>query len=312
MIYLISGDDDFEKKAYVEKIKGKFSNILKGINFIQIDQENIHTLESEITTYSFFNEPKLIIVKVPTKTKDEETAQKVNWLTDELIEELKNIDKSITLIFIEEGNNKSKLQKIVSQIGKQIIFEKKKASELSKWVLDICTEQGTKITNADIAYLLDLCGNNKNFLWNELKKLIDYTYEEKIITREAIDKMCIKTSDVIIFDLTDSLGNKNPQKALKCLEDLIENKEPIQKIEIMLAKHFKSLLLTKLALREKRDVAKELNISYYPAKKYSEQSKNFTLEEIKKIFKEFAKLDIDSKTGKMDLEIGIQKIILGT
>ena len=80
----------------------------------------------------------------------------------------------------------------------------------------------------------------------------------------------------------------------------------------MLAKHFKSLILTKVALRQRKDVAKELNISYYPAKKYSEQSRNFTLEELVRIFKEFAKLDIDSKTGKMDLEIGIQKIILGT
>ena len=69
------------------------------------------------------------------------------------------------------------------------------------------------------------------------------------------------------------------------------------------------LLLAKEALRERKDVAKELNVKPYPAKKYSEQSRNFTEQELIKIIKQLAILDVDSKNGKMDLKIGLQKII---
>ena len=114
----------------------------------------------------------------------------------------------------------------------------------------------------------------------------------------------------MFFDLTDSYGKKDIKATLKNLEDLIENKEPLQKILIMLTKHFKSLLLSKVILEQGKSVAAELGINPYPAKKYSDQSKNFSKEELIKIFKELAQLDVDSKVGKIDLKIGLQKIIM--
>ena len=91
---------------------------------------------------------------------------------------------------------------------------------------------------------------------------------------------------------------------------MLENKEPLQKILIMITKHFKSLLLAKIALEQGKNVAAELGINPYPAKKYSDQSKNFSKEELIKIFKGLAQLDVDSKIGKIDLKIGMQKIIM--
>ena len=110
--------------------------------------------------------------------------------------------------------------------------------------------------------------------------------------------------------MTDSYGKKDIKATLKNLEDLLENKEPLQKILIMITKHFKSLLLAKIALEQGTNVATELEISPYPAKKYAEQSKNFSKEELIRIFQELAQLDIDSKVGTIDLKIGMQKIIM--
>ena len=132
----------------------------------------------------------------------------------------------------------------------------------------------------------------------------------KNIKKEDIDLLCIKTSDIIIFDLTDSLGNKNIKKALMCLDELTENKEPIQKIAIMIAKHFKALLVAKIAVEENKNLLDELNTkSTYAANKYKEQSKRFSKQELIKMIKKLAKLDVDSKIGKIDLKIGLEKII---
>ena len=105
-------------------------------------------------------------------------------------------------------------------------------------------------------------------------------------------------------------SSKNKKAALKCLNDLLENKEPIQKIVIMIAKHFKSLLVAKMASIENRNVMDELATkSTYAANKYLAQSKSFKLDELSKIMRELAKLDLDSKTGMIDLKIGLEKVI---
>ena len=65
--------------------------------------------------------------------------------------------------------------------------------------------------------------------------------ENGTITKKDVDNLAIKTLDSNIFDLTDNLGKKNIQKALNILDELIYQKEPIQKILITLYNHFKKL-----------------------------------------------------------------------
>lgn len=309
-LYLLSGDDEYEKNKMIEDFKKSFQPLKKGINFVQVDKENLYQLEQELTTYSFFNEPKLIIVKLAKKAGDEEEGKsKKEWLTEDLEEKILNKIETITLVFVEEGTSKGKLNKLITKNGKVIVCDKKKPNELASWAQAFCKEKEMQLEKAEAVYLVDLCGSNKQVLVNEIRKLMDYSENGKI-TKADIDKMCIKTSEVIIFDLTDSYGKKDIRSTLKYLEELLENKEPLQKILIMITKHFKSLLLAKVILEQGKNVASELGINPYPAKKYSEQSKNFSKEELIRIFKELAELDADSKVGKIDLKIGLQKIMM--
>lgn len=309
-LYLISGDDEYEKSNYIEKLKEQFHEIKKGINFIQIDKDNLHTLEQELSTYSFFNEDKLIVVKLQKKSLEEDEGKsKKEWLTEDLEEKILNKIETITLVFLEEGTSKGKLNKLITKNGQVIVFDKKKSQELVNWAQNFAKERGITLGKNEAVYLVDVCGSNKQVLANEIIKLMDYV-DNETIQKTDIDKMCIRSSEVIIFDLTDSYGKKDIKTTLKSLEDLLENKEPLQKIFIMITKHFKNLLLTKIALEHGKSVAAELGINPYPAKKYSDQSKNFTKEELIKIFKELAQLDVDSKIGKIDLKIGMQKIIM--
>ncbi len=310
-VYLLSGDDTFEKEQYIEKLKEQFPNKQKGLQVVVLDKDSLHLLEQELSTYSFFMEPKLILVKVPKKAADEdaEKGSKKDWFSEDLEDKILHKIENITLVFVEEGTSKGKLYKFISQYGKVMVFDKKKPQEIATWVQKYVQDFGLTIGKAEATYMVDLCGANKLALVNEIKKLIDYV-ENAQITKQAIDALCSRTSEVIIFDLTDSYGKKNKKATLQYLEDLIEQKEPLQKIFIMIAKHFKSLLLAKVAIEQGKNVAQELSISPYPARKYAEQAKNFSMEELITIFKEFAKLDEDSKVGKIDLKVGLQKMIM--
>lgn len=138
--------------------------------------------------------------------------------------------------------------------------------------------------------------------------------QEKIgtITKEAIDELATKQLDSIIFDLTDNLGKKNIQVALEVLSNLLYQKEPIQKILITLYNHFKKLYITKIAIKENRNIADSLKLKpnqIFLTSKYTMQSKYFKEEELKNILQELINLDFNSKNGKIDTTIGLQTIL---
>ena len=54
-------------------------------------------------------------------------------------------------------------------------------------------------------------------LINEVRKLIEYKGVGGTITKEDIDKLCIKQIQAVIFDLTDNLGKKETRKGFRCL-----------------------------------------------------------------------------------------------
>jgi DNA polymerase-3 subunit delta len=317
-LYLLSGDDEYSKSEYLSRLKESFGELKKGVNFLQFDKDNISMLPQELTTYSFFADSKLIIVNVPkskssSDDEEEETTKKSSnsdFYTDTLEESIINKIESITLVFVEDGSSKGKLNKLITKYGKVLEFEKKKPNELVSWVTTESLARGVKINKETALYLVEVCGAVKRTIATELTKLSSYV-ENGEITINDINDVCFISTEISIFSLTDNLGSRKLKDAFRDLDNLLINKEPIQKILIMLTKHFKSLLLAKECLEKGRNVEKELEIKSYPALKYSNQSKNFTKGELIRIFKDLAELDISAKTSNIDIKMGIQKIMMG-
>ncbi len=149
-------------------------------------------------------------------------------------------------------------------------------------------------------------------LINEIRKLIEYAGNDGKIEKVDIDKLCIKKLETIIFDLTDNLGKKETQKALQVLKNLIANKEPIQKILITLYNHFKKLYITKLAVKENKDLIISLNLKpnqTFLVNKYKMQANYFSNQELSKILQGLRDLDYNSKNGLIDLQVGLEAIL---
>ncbi len=147
---------------------------------------------------------------------------------------------------------------------------------------------------------------------NEMRKQIEYVGEGGKITAETINLLCIKKLDSIIFDLTDNLGKKNITKALEVLNNLIYNKEPVQKILITLYNHFKKLYLIKLCERNNKKITEALNLKpnqTFLVTKYRAQAGYFKEQELRKIIEELINLDSNYKIGKIDLNIGLEAIL---
>ena len=318
-IYLLYGEELFLLENAVKKIKNLFGELVKGINYIEIDNTNLNNLITDIQTPAFGYEKKLIIVKNTGLFKREIKKKGADFsnLRDRLIEYLKEneriIKDSVILIFIEESVDKTKLLTTLEELKATICnFEYQKLPNIVARLKAICKAYEVKVSDDCLKYFIECVGTNMQDLINEIRKQIEYVGKEGEITKETIEILTIKQMESVIFDLTDNLGKKNIKEARIVLNNLLYSKEPIQKILITLYNHFKKLYITKLAIKQNRNLAEVMNLKpnqMFLTTKYRAQSEYFTILELKNILEQLIKLDTNYKVGKIDLNIGLESIL---
>ena len=318
-IYLLYGEETFLLDQQLKKIKKNFGELVKGINYIVIDENNVQELIANIETPAFGYPNKLIIARNTGIFKREgkgriggaskELKDKIN---DYLKENAEMINDSVVLVFVENEIEKNSIYNTIEKIGKVCNFEEQKPFQIIKRLKVICNSYKVNVDENTLQYLIECCGTNMQDLINEIRKLIEYVGENGVITKQAIDKLCIKKIESVIFDLTDNLGQKKVKEAMEVLYNLIASKEPIQKILITLYNHFKKLYFVKLAIANNKDVATSLNLKpnqMFLVNKYKLQAKGFKTSELRKIIKELEDLDYKYKIGLIDLNVGLEAIL---
>lgn len=318
-IYILYGEELFLLENALKKIKHLFGECIKGINYIPIDDTNIGGIISDIETPAFGYEKKLIIVrnsgilKKEGKRKNAELGKIRDRLADYLEANSKLIAESVVLVFVEEDiDNKTNLYKTIDKLGVVCHFEYQKPIQIEKRMKAICHGYKVNISDANLRYFIECCGTNMQELINEIRKLIEYAGENGTIQKEDIDSLCIKKLESVIFDLTDSLGKKETDRAIQVLKNLLYAKEPIQKILITLYNHFKKLYLTKLAVKYNKDIITSLNLKpnqTFLVNKYKTQAKYFGEKDLKAILQNLRDLDYHYKIGLIDLQIGLESIL---
>ena len=317
-IYLLYGEETFLLESCLKKIKNNFGERKEGINEIKLDDTNVNSIISDMETPAFGYEKKIIIVrnsglfKKEGKRKTGVNTKLIENVARYINENIETIKEAVVLVFVEKEIEKNELYKEVEKNGIVCEFQELKPIQLIARIKAICKAYKVNIDDNTAKYFIECAGTNMQDLINEIRKLIEYGGENSEITKKEIDLLCIKQLDSVIFDLTDNIGKKNVTKALQVLNDLLYQKEPIQKILITLYNHFKKLYITKLAIRENKNIAESLKLKpdqIFLVNKYKTQANYFGEKELRTIIEELINLDYNYKTGLIDLNIGLESIL---
>ena len=76
-VYLFYGEEEYFLENKVKKIKKEFGELIKGINYISLDETNINSLISNLETPAFGYDKKLIVAKDTGLFKKEKRTQKM-------------------------------------------------------------------------------------------------------------------------------------------------------------------------------------------------------------------------------------------
>ena len=315
-IYLFWGEEEYLMSTIIKKIKKNFDELVLGINYVVLDENSVSGLISDIETPAFGFDKKLIIVNDSKLFKKDGRKKTLAPIQEKILNYFKEntdiINDSVILIFKENEADKNELFTQIEKIGVTCNFTELKPIEIIPRIKKICSAYNVSINDSTINYLIEVSGTNLQNLINEVRKLIEYKEGGNTITNADIDLLAIKQIDAIIFELTDNLALKKIDKSLEILDNLLYQKEPLQKILVTLYNHFKKLYLYSIAIKYNKDPIAVLNLKpnqMFLTNKYKNQVRYFNLKTLREIIEKLADLDYLSKNGKIDLEVGLKSLL---
>ncbi len=192
-------------------------------------------------------------------------------------------------------------------------FSRLRESDLAGWLEQEAKQQGKMLGAGAARKMVEAVGQNLLELFQELEKVILYTGAEKTITAAHIEKLSSHSRTHTIFELVEALGQSQPDKAFKVLGRLLELGEHPSKIIVMLARQIRLLMRTRECLKSNlnaAELAKELGVALFVAKKLPGQAQGFRLAQLKGQLIRLHEADQQIKTGTAVPRLLLEKIIL--
>lgn len=302
-MYLLYGTNNFLISEYIKKLEIKLNIEAININKYNYNESNIVEILDDLSTVSLFSEKKLVIINDYSNNAAKDKV---------LLEYLKkNQDDSVLILILNSNkiNNKNKIIKHITEFGK--IVELNKLTNVISYATNLFKPYN--ISSELIKYFINRVGNDTGILTEEIKKIKIYKDLDMDITKEDIDSLTNKNIDLDIFNLIDNIINKNKTKAIESYNEMmLHGSEPIA-ILVMLANQFRIIYQSKVLSKDNlsyREIGKILDIHEYRVKKALEKAYIYKEEELINIIEQFAVLDFDIKTGRVNKQIGVELLIL--
>jgi DNA polymerase-3 subunit delta len=312
MIIFLHGPETFLSRRKLNEIVAKKTGSAGGFNVYRLAGADfdLPKLKETVERMSIFETKKIIILENVFGAETKTLSEVAKFISSKKLAD----DRDNLLIFWEEEvearSGKSPLFKILTEKPAfSQKFENLNLRQLKTWILCETEKRGGKISQPAVEFLSSAVGNDLWRLSGELDKLVAYKNGGIIALVDV--KMLVATEfHSSIFDLIDALGRKDRKAALRILNG--ETGIGRDELEIlgMVAGHFRRLVSLR-SLMEAGRLVSAVSMGFHPFvfQKVLNQSRNFTLADLKNKFRKIVETDFMIKTGKIDKKAGLETLI---
>ena len=302
-IYLFLGDDEERKARGVEKLRGG-----RAVEAYDASETNPEVVVSACNSYSLFGEGPFVLVR---NLDAWNAAQKAV-----IVDYLENPSPEADLVLLgRKLGARERLLAAVKRSGEVHDFEQPTGKALVQWVVGHAKRLGLDLPDDVAGNLIDRCSGDKMRLASETEKLALYVGEGRA-TGEDVEALCPPDVQSNIFAFVDSLAAGERGKALRLLEALISTCEPPLRLTYMIRRQF-ALMARAHALSERgasqREVASELRVPPFVARKLVEQARGLGEEELERALALVLDLERGLKGGsdlgdELQVELAVFKL----
>lgn len=296
-------EDLYLKSSCVTNITSRVLGQVVDFNLQVFTNEtlNVNSLKIALNTLPFLSEKRLIVIKENETIKNKEL---LSFLKEYL---LNPVETSVLIIDMCEGSGFEEIK--TTENVCLVDCSRVEKSILESFILKRCKDNKISIGMETIDKLIDFTDGYMSKIDIELDKLISFKFNEKVITCEDVVNNVTKSDEYQIFELTNSLFNKNAEKALFIVDDIIKNKKNISGILSLIYVQIRRSFFAKICKEEPQEVAKKLEIKEFAVKKLKELTCDVSAKRLKEMLVLCKNIDYKVKSGKMELITGIYNLV---
>ena len=283
--YLVEGDDYFLFDKALSMIKNASQIQLEEFNISKFDDDNFSgkAVVDSTQVLPLSSEKRLVVVKDVTKVGESDIKLLKYYL--------ENPVESTVLVILDWANKFSAL-KGYGQFVDGRRMEKNLASSV---VVNALAKKGKQITSEALSTLFDFCNGYLTRMMNEIDKLVFYDVTNSLITKDIVEKLVHKDTDFVVFELTEALGKRDVDKAIKLLSVMVKEQGTLG----LITNHFRRLFFISISDLDNATLAQTLGVKEYAVVKQREQLRNFSKMQLKKIYALLEEVDYKIKSGQM-------------
>lgn len=224
-VYLIYGNESYLKHHY-------YNLLIKKTVDESFADFNLHIFQSPTDMQEIIlaaeampmmSERTCVVIKDPKLSDLGDSGRKA------LIDFLSDVPETCVVIICfltadAEAKGFKELLSVCEKHGSALKLDKMGRPDLIKYVIKGASSRGCSIDYSVADYFIGLVGDNLTTVFNELEKLCANTGSGDI-TRENVDAVTVKNTEVKIFELSKNLVTGNCSKAFSILDSLIKQRE---------------------------------------------------------------------------------------
>ncbi|MBN1317990.1 MAG: DNA polymerase III subunit delta [Anaerolineales bacterium] len=315
--YIFHGEDTFTQKETLADLIDRLDDdpSMVELNTSTFDGRSIKLSELIHTCKSlpFLAKRRLVVVeglleRLGGKDRKEDRAV--------LLDYLPQLPPSTRLVFMEKKHLSNKNPFIQaaaeSTFGYVKAFNQLQGQALNRWIDQRVTSLGGSIQPQAITMLAAEIGNDLFQLDSEIAKLVSYTALKRPIQTTDVELLTPFSGMTNIFELVDSIGQQNGDKAARLTRDMLESGHDPHYLLSMIIRQFRLLIQVKEKLGQRlgpSDVAREVGIHPFVANKLSQQSTNLSQSRLEDIYRQLLETDLAIKTGQIEPVTAIDLLV---
>lgn len=272
-----------------------FGNESKGVDIVDSAQ-----------TLPMFAERRAVIVKRAEQLKAE--------ALEALLPYIQNPATSTCLLLTgTKIDQRKKFFLELKKHGELVEYKRIYDNKLTAFIQSEALSHGKPIDSAAAELLAALIGNNLQELSSQIEKLLVYAGKQARISVDDVRTMASSSKAFTAFELARYLGLRDLHNSVRSLDALFLNGEEAPMILGALTQHFRKLWRVRELLDARKsdaDIGRELNIHTFFLGETVRQARNFSRSELKRIFDEFYRCDLASKSGGQPYSL-IHGVVMG-
>ena len=259
-------------------------------------------------TLSFLGGIKLVIVRnlhdaIP---QDKEAQALIDYAENP-------IPEACLVVTSNKVDRKRKLFKILTGLKTAIACEAPKENELINWLRKRAEESNYSLSSNAARVLINRVGARPGILAKELEKTLIYAGANKSISEKDVAEVVGESKTENIFALTEALKTKNPETALRLLNNQINHGEEPIKILGTIAWQFRMIWEVKHYQKKNLpsgQIAKSMGANPYVVDKALQHTGRFSTKQLRTGYLELAKADRSLKSTSQDPLAVMQTLVL--